>query len=300
MKVFVTGATGVLGSFAVRALLVDGHVVTGLARGADKARALQSLGVEPVAAPLFDADALTDALRGFDVVCNLATHIPVGMTGMRPGAWRVNDRLRTVGSRVVAAAAEAAGVRRLIQESVSFLYTDGGDEWITEDSPLSVTRALEPAAVAEANAMGFESVSRDAIVLRFGNLVGDDAMTRWLLDRARAGRPIGFGDPENWAHLVQPEDAGSAVAAALHAPSGVYNVGADPVRRGEMLDVFGEIVERPHVGFMPRIVVRLAGERLEPLTRSHRISSTKLHEATGWKPSHPVFDPTWVHPSQAR
>ena len=99
---------------------------------------------------------------------------------------------------------------------------------------------------------------------------------------------------------MQPEDAGTAVAAALHAPSGVYNVGADPVRRGEMLDVFGEIVERPHVGFMPRIVVRMAGERLEPLTRSHRISSTKLHEVTGWKPSHPVFDPTWVHTSPAR
>ena len=95
---------------------------------------------------------------------------------------------------MVAAAAEAAGVRRLIQESVSFLYTDGGDEWISEDSPLSVTRALEPAAVAEANAMRFRVGVARGVVLRFGNLVGDDAMTRWLLERASAGRPIGFGD----------------------------------------------------------------------------------------------------------
>jgi nucleoside-diphosphate-sugar epimerase len=294
VKVFVTGATGVLGSFALRALRVDGHDVTGLARGVDKARALEAAGATPHYVHLFDAEALTEAFRGFDVVCNLATHIPVGLAGMRRGAWRINDRLRTEGSRVVAAAAAAAGVRRLVQESASALYTDGGDDWITETSPLSVTRALEPAAVAEANAIAFASSVRDAVVLRFGNLVGDDASTKWLLGRARAGRPIGLGAADNWAHVVHPEDAGTAVAAALHAPGGVYNVGADPVRRAEMLAVFGEIVDRSHVGNLSRIVVRLAGERLEPLTRSHRISSTKLHDMTGWKPSHPVFDREWV------
>ena len=89
---------------------------------------------------------------------------------------------------------------------------------------------------------------------------------------------------DSWAHLVHPEDAGTAVAAALHAPGGVYNVGADPVRRGAMLGVFGEVVDRDSVGFLPRLVVKMAGERLEPLTRSHRISSAKLHEVTGWKP----------------
>lgn len=297
MRVFVTGATGVLGRFAVRALVGDGHQVTGLARGVEKARALESMGAEALSVHLFDADALAEALRGFDAVCNLATHIPVGMNGMRRGAWRVNDRLRTDGSRVVAAAAAAAGVRRLVQESVSSMYTDAGDDWITESSPLSVTRALEPAAVAETNATTFNSSTREAVVLRFGSLVGDDAMTRWLLGRVRAGRPIGFGTASNWAHLVHPEDAGAAVSAALHAPGGVYNVGADPVRRGTMLAVFAEAADRSTVGYMPRIVVKMAGERLEPLTRSHRISSTKLHEMTGWKPSHPVFDTHWVEPS---
>jgi nucleoside-diphosphate-sugar epimerase len=294
VRVFVTGATGVLGRVAVRALLDDGHHVTGIARGADKARALESLGVEPTCVHLFDLPSLTEALRGFDAVCNLATHIPVGASGMRRGSWRVNDRLRTEGSRSVAAAAVAAGVRRLVQESVSLLYTDGGESWIAESSPLSVTRALEPAAVAEANATSFCSVSRDAVILRFGSIVGDDPATHWLIERARSGRPIGLGQADNWAHLVHPEDAGTAVAAALHAPGGVYNVGADPVRRGAMLGVFGEVVERSSIGFLPRLVVKMAGERLEPFTRSHRITSAKLHEATGWKPAYPVFDSRWI------
>lgn len=294
VKVFVTGATGVLGRVAVRALLDDGHTVTGLARGVDKAHSLAAIGAQPARVHLFDVEQLTKAFRGFDVVCNLATHIPVGASGLRRGAWRVNDRVRTEGSRAVVAAAEAAGVRRLIQESVSFLYTDGGDAWITETSPLSVTRALEPAAVAESNATSFGTVSREAVVLRFGGIVGDDPATRWLIDRARAGRPIGYGRADSWAHLVHPEDAGTAVAAAIYAPGGAYNVGADPVRRGAMLGVFAAAADRSAVGFLPRLVVKMAGERLEPLTRSHRISSGKLHEVTGWKPAHPVFDPEWV------
>jgi nucleoside-diphosphate-sugar epimerase len=294
VKVFVTGATGVLGRVAVRALLEDGHQVSGLARGLDKARSLEAMGAAPACVHLFDVEKLTETLRGFDAVCNLATHIPIGAAGLRRGAWRVNDRLRSEGSRTVAAAAAAAGVRRLVQESVSVLYTDGGEAWITETSPLSVTRALEPAAVAESNATSFSSSAREAVVLRFGSLVGDDPGTKWLLERVRAGRPIGFGRVENWAHLVHPEDAGTAVAAALHAPAGVYNVGADPVRRGAMLGVFGELAGRPTVGFLPRLVVKMAGERIEPLTRSHRISSAKLHEVTGWKPAHPVFEPHWI------
>lgn len=300
MKVFVTGATGVLGSVAVRALLDDGHEVTGLSRRPDKAQALEALGAASATVHLFDLDRMTEALRGFDAVCNLATHIPIGLAGMRPGSWRANDKLRIEGSRLVAAAAEAAGVRRLVQESVSFLYADGGEAIITETSPICVTRALEPAAVAETNAIGFASASREAVVLRFGNVIGDDAGTSWMLDRARAGRPIGFGSATTWAHVVHPEDAGSAVVAALNAPGGTYNVGADPVRRGAMLGVFGEMVDRSTVGYLPRIVVRMAGERLEPLTRSHRISSAKLHEATGWKPSHPVLDTQWVTSTPSR
>jgi nucleoside-diphosphate-sugar epimerase len=294
LKVFVTGATGVLGRAAVTAMLAQGHDVTGLARSDDKARDLEAMGASGVTLHLFDSAALAAALAGFDAVCNLATHIPVGIAGLKPGAWRTNDRLRSEGSQIVAQAAAAAGVRRLVQESISQMYADGADEWLSEDSPVCVTRPLEPAAVAETHADEFASVTRQSVVLRFGTLVGADPMTHWMLSRARAGHAIGFGAPESWAHVVHPEDAGTAVAAALNAPSGVYNVGAEPIRRGDMMDVFGRAVERPAVGNLPRMLVRLAGDRVEPLTRSHRVSSDRLHAATGWKPVHDAFDETWL------
>jgi nucleoside-diphosphate-sugar epimerase len=294
VRVFVTGATGVLGMSAIASLQADGHDVTGLARSGEKADLLRRVGADACAAPLFDVDALAEAFDGHQAVCNLATHIPIGVSGIRRGAWKVNDRLRVEGSRAVAEAARRAGVRRLVQESVSLLYADMGDEWITEDSALSVTGAVEPSAVAESNATAFESPTRVPVVLRFGALVGDDPTTRWRIAQARAGRPIGFGDPHGWMHIVHPEDAGRAVAAAITAPPGVYNVGAEPLRRHEVTRVIGELAGRPDIRFMPRLVVRLAGERMELMTRSHRVSSDRFHEATGWKPLHHDFDASWV------
>lgn len=294
MKVFLTGATGVMGRQAAGALRAAGHVVGGLARTPEKARDLSAAGVRPVVASLFDPDALAEAFTGYDAVCNLATRIPVGLSGAMPGAWRVNDRIRTEGSRAVAQAAKQAGVLRLVQESVSFLYSDGGDEWLDEQSPLMVTRATEPAAQAETNAAAFACAHRVAVVLRFGNIVGDDPFTRWRLARARSGRSFGMGDPSGWAHLVHPHDVGTAVVAALHAPGGVYNVGAEPVRRAAFVEAFAAVSGRPRAAYLPRMLARLAGERLEPLTRSHRISSELFGARTGWVPVHSRFSAGWL------
>jgi nucleoside-diphosphate-sugar epimerase len=294
VKVFVTGATGVLGRAAVAALVHAGHDVTGVARTDEKAAVLTGLGATARNVSLFDHDGLVSAFGGFDAVCNLATHFPVGMAGLRPGAWKVNDRLRVEGSKTVAQAARDAGVRRLVQESVSLLYADGGDDWITEESTLSVSRSLDPAAMAETNAGMFACRSRRPVVLRFGSIIGNDPITKWRLAQARAGRPIGLGDPNGWAHLVHPEDAGTAVSAALDAPDGVYNVGAEPVRRQEMVAAFAHAVGRDELGFMSSMLVRLGGDRLSPLTRSHRVSSALLHESTGWKPLHDQFTTSWL------
>lgn len=295
MKIFLTGASGVMGTSAARAMVQAGHDVAGLARSESKAAALAELGVTPVVACLFEPGELAAAFTGYDVVCNLATHVPVGLGAlMRPTTWRANDRIRTEGSRAVADAAGEAGVRRLIQESTSLVYADGGDEWIDEQSPLTVTRATEPAAVAETNAMAFAGPGRDAVVLRLGGIMGDDPLTRWRFARARSGQPVGIGDPLGWAHVIHQDDIGTAVVSALSAPGGVYNVGADPVRRQDLNRGFFHAAGQDRASYLPRAVVRLAGYRLEPVTRSHRISSRLFREAAGWQPRHRVFDETWL------
>lgn len=294
MKVFVTGANGVLGHSAVRGLLAAGHDVIGLARDADKAAQLDAMDVLPVRGTIFDRVRLSDAFEGCDVVCNLATRMPIGWWGLRPGAWRAADRLRSEGSRIVAAAARRAGVCRLIQESVSYLYADAGDEWIDEGSPVAVNGATEPVILAETAAEDFRNAGRDSVILRFGTLVGDDGLTRWRLRRARAGRPIGLGTPEGWTHVVHVDDVGTAIVAGLRAPSGIYNAGAAPIRRSDLVAAYGRAAGVDDGSFMSRVMQRLGGERLEPMTRSQRVSSAALSQEAAWHPAHAEFGTDWL------
>jgi nucleoside-diphosphate-sugar epimerase len=268
--------------------------VVALTRTPLKASLASSVGGEVRVGSLYDPECLVELLDGCDVVCNFASHVPVGHATALPWAWKVSDRLRTEGVRRILAAAKAAGVRRVVQESVSYLYADAGDDWINERSSLGITPATEPASVGESLIQEFTCGSRTGVVLRFGSVVGDDGRTRERLRAARHGRPIGIGAPDGWAHVVHTDDIGPAVLAALSAPSGVYNVGAAPVRRGELVQGYADAVGRRHGVFAGPMMRRLGGQRTEPLTRSLRVSSSAFAQSTGWTPSRPEFDATWL------
>ena len=294
MRVAVVGATGVIGRHVVPHLVQAGHSVVGLARSPEKTGVLQDLGAEARQASLLDHDRLVAMFDGADVVCNFATRVPVGLAAVRPHAWRTNDRLRTEGVRRVVEAARVAGVRRVVHESVSYLYADQGDAWIDEDSPVEITPATEPASVGESHVQEYACQSRAGVVLRFGMIVGDDPLTRFQLRTVRHGRPIGLGLPDGWAHLVHTDDLGPAVLAALAAPSGLFNVGSEPVRRSSLVAGFARAAGRDSADFVGRLKRRVGGVRLEPLARSLRVSSARFTGWTGWTPVRAHFDDSWL------
>lgn len=283
-----------MGRSATRALQQAGHTVIGLARSEARARIVAEAGAEPYVGDYFDGDTLVAGMRGCDVVCNLATHIPLGNAGAAPGAWRTNSRIRSVGSKVVADAAIEAGVQRLVQESLSFLYADQGDEIVTEEFPIDVTRAGEPVVLAETNAARFASAGRSSAVLRFGLITGHDENSRLKLKRAATGKPIGMGPRDGWCHVIHPDDLGDAVAAVITGPGGIFNAGAAPIHRGDLNDEFAFAAGRSEAKYYPKLALSLVGEKLEMLTRSQRVSSQKLTDLTGWKPAHEHFSADWL------
>src|SRR5438067_3703611 len=111
-KVFVVGATGVLGRRTVRDLVKAGHDVTAVARTPAKAEMLAGLGATPASVDVFDPAAVKEAIAGHDVVANLATHIPPMWKMMLPRAWDENDRIRREVSRNLVDAALATGAER--------------------------------------------------------------------------------------------------------------------------------------------------------------------------------------------
>lgn len=294
MQVFVTGGNGVMGRSAIRALREAGHGIVALVRSPDAAELVEDLGARAVQGNVHDGASLAAGMRGCDAVANLATRIPIGRGALRPGSLKAVDRIRLFGSRTVGDAAQQAGVGRLIQQSLSFIYADAGESWIDERSAIDVTGSTEPLVVAEEHAASFGASGGDAVNLRFGLVTGDDRNTQWLMRRASHGRSVGLGASGSWMHVVHTDDVGTAVVAALTVPPGTYNVGAEPVRRQEYADAIAAAVGRREGHFLPEWVVRAGGHKLELLVRSQRVSSQRFIDAAGWSPMHPTLTTEWL------
>jgi nucleoside-diphosphate-sugar epimerase len=291
VRIFVTGATGVLGRSAVRELVAIGYDVTGVARTQERASIVTAAGARAVVVDLFDGAALSKAMAGHDVVCNLATSIPSGMRMARAAAWRENDLIRARGSEIVAEAARVAGAQRLVQEAITLVDADGGAEWIDERHRIEPLPPTRSSLTATENALRFGVDGRFAVVLRFGLCYGDDALTRYQLDRVRRGRPVLTGDPEGYVPLLHLRDAGAAVAAAVGSPSGIYNVAGEPINRADLAELLGKVTGgAAPAKYVPPLLQRAMGWRARLVGRSQRVSSSAFYTATGWRPKVPVSE----------
>jgi nucleoside-diphosphate-sugar epimerase len=164
---------------------------------------------------LFDPSAVADAVRDVDGVLHLATRIRSIEELSDPDAWRENDRLRAVASRILVDAAIAAGAAVYVQPTVTFVYPPNGP--VSEDTPVGeVPPILRSALAAEQQAERFARAGGRGVVLRFG-----------LLDGPGTGNERPKADFGATLHV---SDAGRALLAALSLPSGIYNVCRDGER----------------------------------------------------------------------
>ncbi|MGH7126334.1 MAG: NAD-dependent epimerase/dehydratase family protein [Stellaceae bacterium] len=295
MRIFVTGATGVIGRRAVPLLIAAGHAVTAVGRNPEKRRQLERAGAEAVGLDPFAQEDVRSAVARHDAVVNLATHIPPGMHALVPWLWRENDRLRGIASAILSEAARAAGVHRFIQESFAPIYPDCGDRWIDEGVPLEPVRFNRTVLDAEGSVQAFSAGGGTGIVLRFGAFYGPDAVhVRDLIKAVRRGFAPAPGPPESFISSLSHDDAASAVVAALGAPAGAYNVIDDePLTHREYVDSLASALGVPPPRLPPGWATWLFGSVGALLARSLRISNRKLKQATDWQPKYPSVRDGW-------
>ena len=256
MKIFVAGGTGAIGRPLIVKLLAKGHALIALTRSPEKAQALAKQGVEPAIADVFDADAVKGVVSRAhpEVVIEQLTALPKTYTreSMNTAA-ALNNRIRLEGGANVMAAAQAAGVRRYLRQSVAF-YAIPGPGLADEDTPLAFDASPAVAAgareLAEVEARLLETHKLEGIVLRYGFFYGPGTWFNPDGDVAEQVRQQQFpivGNGEgvwSWLHI---EDAAIAtIAAAERGNPGIYLIANDqplPVR--EWLPAFAQWLNAP-------------------------------------------------------
>ncbi len=296
MRVFVAGATGVIGRPLIPALLAAGHEVTAMCRSPERAEQARAAGAQAALADALDAGAVAGAVAGArpDAIVNQLTALPKRIDPRRiQRDFARNDRLRSEGSVILADAARAAGAK-LIAQSIAFMYEAGAPGTLhAEDDPLVLDPP--PAFARTANAVkSLERATLDAVgtVLRYGYFYGphssiasDGAI---VADLRRRRMPIVGSGAGVWS-FIHVGDAAAATVRALEAPPGTYNVvDDDPAPVAQWLPALAQAAGTPRPMRVPAFLARLlAGDYgVSVMTRSQGASNERAKRELGWEPAH--------------
>ncbi|MFL5688440.1 MAG: NAD-dependent epimerase/dehydratase family protein [Chloroflexota bacterium] len=214
-RIFLAGANGAIGRRLTPMLVAAGHEVTGTSRTAGGADAIAAAGANPALVDVFDKAAVGDATRRGrpDVVIYQVTDL-----SMPPGQdltdekLEANARLREIGIRNVAAATAEVGARRLIAQSIAWLFLPGPEPHTEEDSIVPPPPAVIPRtrqAVIDLERVTTTDPAFEGVVLRYGRLYGPGT---WTLD------------PDEPPTVHVDAAARAALLAVDRGEPGIYNV----------------------------------------------------------------------------
>lgn len=214
-KVFVAGATGVIGRSLCKMLVNDGWNVYGTTRSENKIEVLKEIGVEPVVVDVYDEKKLEDIITTIKpkIVIHQLTDLPAGLEPTKMEEALVsNAKLREVGTRNLVNASTKAGVKKMIAQSIAFVYEPAPLPH-TEESALLNFEDPVYGTTSKAVASLEEQVLNapfTGIVLRNGLLYGDGT---------------GFDEPVDFVPPVHVEAAAHAAFLAVKCDKNrIYNI----------------------------------------------------------------------------
>jgi 2-alkyl-3-oxoalkanoate reductase len=291
MRVFVAGATGVLGRRLVTNLSGRGHEVVGLSRSRENDEAIRASGGEARRGELFDVNSLVIAAEGSDVIVRAATAIPSGARFRRED-WVPNDRVRTEGTKALVEACARLRAKAYVQEGIVWIAVPPDSSAFDETAP-TIPR-LWFGAAAEAERIAQDAAARDGFVaatVRFGAFYSADSeQTRYMGARLARGKLPIIGRGDNFWSCIHVDDAADAMSVVIEAQrSGIWHaVDSRPVSLANFFGTFADALGGPKPGHVPRWLasVVLGRPTMQFMTLSTRTSSTRLHRELGWTPRH--------------
>ena len=301
MKVFVAGATGVLGRQLVPQLVAKGHEVVGMTRSALKQDLVRSLGARPVVADALDPDAVAQAVASAEpeVIVHQLTALS-GDFDMRhiDRFFEATNRLRTEGTDHLLAAGRAVGARRFVAQSFAgWPAARTGGPVKGEDAPFDPDPPEKLRGMLDAIRHLEEAVTQadwlEGVVLRYGGFYGpgttlsaDPSAAHTAAVRKRQFPVVGDGGGI-WS-FIHIDDAAAATAVAVESGKrGIYNVvDDDPAPARDWMPELARALGAKPPRRVPRWLGRLlAGEAAAVMmTEVRGASNEKAKRDLGWKP----------------
>jgi nucleoside-diphosphate-sugar epimerase len=293
MRVFLAGATGAVGRPLVRRLVRAGHTVIAATRTEAKLELLWNLGAEPVVVDALDAAQVGEAVAKAEPEA-----IVHQMTSLAGGSdlkhfdrtFAQTNRLRTIGTDNLLAAARAAGVRRFVAQSYTGWPNErSGGRVKTEADPLDPN----PPKYQRESMAAIKHVERavieaplEGVALRYGMFYGPGATEDWVRLLHKRAMPI-VGDGGGIWSMTHVDDAASATVAALTRGQGIYNIVDDepaPVRDilTELAAATGAKPPRHVPVWLARIVAGEVGVSM--MTQVRGSSNAKAKRELDWSP----------------
>jgi nucleoside-diphosphate-sugar epimerase len=297
MRVFVAGASGAIGTRLVAQLIDAGHEVIGTHNSPSSAERLRALGAKPVRLDLLDARAVRIAVLESEpeAIAHEATALAsIKFARKMDAVTGATSDLRTRGTDALLTAAQEAGVKRFVAQSVAVFgrYARVGGPVKTEDDPLdSVPPKYTEKAVAALSYLEKKVTDFGGIALRYGSFYGDANDGTLEPVRKRQFPIVGEGGGIwSWIHL---DDAAAATMLALqHDGPAIYNiVDDDPAAVHEWLPVLAESLGAKPPRHLPVWLARLlAGEFVVMLSTEGRgASNAKAKRELGWTLRYPSW-----------
>lgn len=301
MKVFVAGASGVIGRPLVPKLVAAGHEVTGTTRNERSAEAIRAAGAQAAICDALNLGAVEVAVTAAapEVIVSELTSLPKDYD-LRKIDYEPTNRLRVEGGRNLISAGRKVGARRYITQSIAFVYEPEGD-WVKDEEARTYVEApgrfasgLEATLNSEREALDAEGM--DGLVLRYGQFYGPGTYfdrDGSIAEQVGARRFPQVGKGTGVFSFVHVDDAADATVAAVErgAP-GIYNVvDDDPAPISDWLPVFAEAIGAKRPMRVPTFLARLLGGKaaVAMTTQLRGASNAKAKRELGWQPAHPSW-----------